>query len=91
MENNIMYFIDDDDFAQFCINPNEIINTVVDGNGVVKYFVDYDFTPMYLNAVKNGIKFCIQDVNSHVNKDGYLGYRTCSKKIDNIERYYGED
>lgn len=91
LHDNIMYFRDDDDFASFCINPNSRVECVANPDGIVRYYNVYDFTKMYLDAIAQGIKFCIQDVNSHVNKDGFLGYRDDTKKIDNIERYYGED
>ena len=90
-QDNIMYFTNDDDFATFCINPQVKITTVKDkdNNDVVYY--DYDFTPMYLDAVAKGTRFCIRDLHSHVNKDGFLGYGLTTKPIDNIERYYGDN
>lgn len=88
---NILYFVNDDDFAVFCIDPQEIITSFVDQNGVVNYGTKYEFSKMYNDALASGKRFCIQDINSHVNKDGYLGFRNATFKIDNIERYYGED
>ena len=86
---NIMYFANDDEFAEFCINPCPVVSQVLVAGKPV-YFENYQFTKQYLDAVANGIRFCIKDLRSHVNKDGLLGYRTCTKPIDNIEIYYGD-
>lgn len=88
---NILYFANDDDFAKFCINPEIQVYKVINPDGVEFLRADYDFTQQYKDAVANGTRFCIQDLASHVNKDGLLGYRSTTKAIDNIERYYGED
>jgi len=90
IHDNIMYFANDSDFAEFCLNPNPVLHEITTPAGVV-LCNDYSFTDAYLNSLAQGIKFCIQDEKSHVNKDGILGYRDCNKRIDNIERYYGED
>ena len=87
LPDNIMYFANDDDFATFCLDPTLKIRNLDDS--CIIY--DYDFSKAYLDAVANGVRFCIKDENSHVNKDGYLGYRGGCKKIDNVERYYSED
>ena len=88
---NIMYFDNDDCFADFCLNPNYVIVTVKCNDGVDRMFADYTFTDAYLNAVKCGKRFCVRDLHSHVNKDGYLAYKSATKKIDNVEKYYGDD
>jgi len=90
-DENIMYFVNDDDFAKFCINPDIQVFTKIDANGNEIMLADYDFTPAYRDALAMGTRFCIKDLSSHVNKDGILGYRNTSKQIENIERYYGED
>jgi len=90
-DDNIMYFTNDDDFAVWCINPEIKICNKVNALGQPIVACDYEFSKQYLDAVNSGKRFCIQDVHSHVNKDGYLGYRNITKKIDNVERYYGED
>lgn len=86
---NIMYFDNDDDFAVFCMNPNIQIYTTKNSFGQDIILATYDFSNQYKNAVTNGIKFCIQDEKSRVNKDGLLGFRNCTKQVSNIEPYYG--
>lgn len=87
---NIMYFDNDDDFAVFCINPKLRVYTVKNSLGNDIMLATYDFSNQYNNAIANGIKFCIKDEKSRVNKNGLLGYRDCTKQVSNIEPYYGE-
>lgn len=88
---NIMYFDNDECFADFCIKPAYIIVTSKCCDGQDRMFADYDFTDEYKNAVSCGKRFCIRDLHSHVNKDGYLAYKSATKKIDNVEKYYGDE
>lgn len=90
-DDNIMYFVNDDDFAVWCMDPEIKVYNELDTLGNPITVCDYEFSKQYLDAVAAGKRFCIQDLTSHVNKDGYLGYRSTTKKIDNVERYYGED
>lgn len=83
---NIIYFNNDDEFINFCINPLVKINT----NEKVPYAY-YDFSDNYYNALKANKKFCIKDENSRIVKDGMVGYRTSTLKVDNLEPYYTDD
>ena len=89
-KNNIMYFANDDSFYDFCINPVMRVCKVISTNGDEILYPDYDFTQAYLDAVAAGVRFCIKDELSRVNKNGLLPVGTSTKRIDNIERYYGE-
>lgn len=89
-EENVLYFNNDDDFSLFCMNPELKTYSRVDNFGNTVYQTYYDFSDDYLNAVNSGMYFCVKDENSHVNKDGILGYKNTSKCIDNVKRYYGD-
>ena len=88
---NIMYFDNDEAFADFCIKPALVIFTSKCSDDIDRMFADYEFTDAYKNAVNCGKRFCVRDLCSHVNKDGYLSYKAATKKIDNVEKYYGDE
>ena len=90
LEKNIIYFDNDEEFGSFCIKPTPVITTIVCDGDECK-FIGSDFSDAYKNALANDTRFCIRDINSHVNKDGYLEYMNCTKKIDNVEQYYGAE
>lgn len=89
-KNNIMYFTNDDSFYDFCIDPVMRVCRDYSTEGEEILYPDYDFSQAYRDALEAGVRFCIMDEFSRVNKNGLLPVGTCTKKIDNIERYYGE-
>lgn len=87
-EPKVMYFKNDDDFADFCINPHIKVYDKTNSLGEPIKVTDYEFTDAYKKAVDNGVYFCIKDLKSHVNKSGLLGYRGTTKAISNVKPYY---
>lgn len=78
-ENNIIYFDNDEEFYDFCVNPEPIIKTSSRG---LKYF-DIDFAEWYKNHVDEATKIVILDDDSTIlRRGGVVSYRTCSKKIN---------
>lgn len=89
-ENNIMYFDNDDSFSDFCINPVMKVCKVISTTGEEILYPDYEFSQAYNDAVDAGVRFCIKDELSRVNKNGLLPVGTSTKRIVNVKRYYGE-
>ena len=78
-ENNIIYFDDDQEFYDLCVNPEPVIKA---GKSGVKYF-DMDFTDWYKSHVDEAAKIVILDDKSTIlRRGGVVSYRTCSKKIN---------
>jgi len=78
---NTMFFDCDDDFCQFCIDPDAVLTD--NGRGFT-----FNFTPWYQDAVNNGTIFIIRDENSQVFKHGAVSYRTITKPVQNLQQYY---
>ena len=83
----ILYFDNDDEFYQFCVNPNLIISEYTKDDGNIGYSVDWDFTDLYKDAISKNTKFIIKDPNSQVCKHGKITYRVNTKPINNVELY----
>lgn len=85
---NILNFSSDNDFYRFCvvpvIVPREYVDTVT---GQPAYYMDFDFSNQYVDAVKNGVKFCINDEDSQIYKHGCVSYRTITKPVENLIEY----
>lgn len=78
-ENNIIYFDNDEEFYDLCVNPEPVIKT---GKSGVKYF-DMDFTYWYKSLVDEATKIVILDDKSTILcRGGVVTYRTCNKKIN---------
>lgn len=82
---NVIYFDTDDDFYNYAVKPNFVVNQ--NPNGGISY--DMDMTDEYKLAVENGKLFCIKDENSAIYKHGCVSCRTLSKDIQNLEPYFG--
>ena len=77
-ENNIIYFDNDKEFYDLCVNPESVIKT---GKSGIKYF-DMDFTDWYKSHVDENTKIVILDDDSTIlHRGGVVTYRTCNKKI----------
>lgn len=81
---NVIYFDTDDDFYNYAVKPNFIVNQ--NPNGRMCY--DMDMTDEYKLAVENGKLFCIKDENSAIYKHGCVSCRTLSKQVQNLEPYF---
>lgn len=79
MGKNIMYFDTDDEFTDFCLNSNPTIIATDTGT-----FYDYDFTPMYNDAIANGVQFMINDDKSKVKKRGCVCRGLITKRVENL-------
>lgn len=78
-ENNIIYFDNDEEFYDLCVNPDPVIKT---GKSVIKCF-DMDFTDWYKSHVDEATKIVILDSHSEIlHHGGVVTYRTCNKKIN---------
>lgn len=83
-KSNIRYFDNDEEFYNYCVDPR--IVPVDSGEGY--YYTTFNFTPQYLDDVKNGYKFMIKDENSTIFKRGCVSYRTMTKRVQNLEQYF---
>ena len=83
---NVIYFDTDDDFYDYAVKPNFIVNQ--NPNGRMCY--DMDMTDEYKLAVENGKLFCIKDENSAIYKRGCVSCRTLSKQVQNLEPYFAD-
>lgn len=85
---NKMYFKCDDDFYQFCvvpvIIPREFVNKLT---GETLYYMDFELSDAYKNALAQNKKFVIKDKNSQIFKHKCVSYRTITKPIENLEEY----
>lgn len=90
-DDKYMYFANDDEFYQYCIDPNPVFNTdeIEKGLSQILSFT-YDFTKAYYKAIEDGIKFVIKDPKSVIAKRGCVNHRTINKPVQNLEPYYGE-
>lgn len=78
-ENNIIYFDNDQEFYDLCVNPEPVIKT---SSRDLNYF-DMDFTEWYKSHVDEATKIVILDGKSTIlHRGGVVSYRTCSKKIN---------
>ena len=81
---NVIYFDTDDDFYNYAVKPNFVVNQNPTGG----MFYDMDMTDEYKLAVENGKLFCIKDENSAIYKHGCVSCRTLSKQVQNLEPYF---
>lgn len=81
MEDNKLYFANDDEFINFVLSsvPEMTLNTKVD-----KYVYDYPFTQNYYDALDRGCVFVITDPLSKVLKRGCVYRGLITKKVDNL-------
>lgn len=78
-ENNIIYFDNDEEFYDLCVNPEPVIKT---GKSGVKYF-DMDFSEWYKVHVDEATKIVILDDDSTIlRRGGMVTCRTCNKRIN---------
>ena len=78
-ENNIVYFDNDEEFFDFCVNTELVIKTSVKGT----LYYDMDFTEWYKSHVDEATKIVILDSHSEIlHHGGVVTYRTCNKKIN---------
>lgn len=85
---NTLYFTSDNDFYRFCVVPVIVTREYVDTvTGKPAYYMDFDFSNQYRDAVEKGMKFCIKDEDSQIYKHGCVSYRTITKPVDNLLQY----
>ena len=78
-ENNIVYFDNDEEFFDFCVNTELVIKTSAKGT----LYYDMDFTEWYKSHVGEATKIVILDDDSTIlRRGGVVTYRTCNKKIN---------
>ena len=78
-ENNIVYFDNDEEFFDFCVNTELVIKTSAKGT----LYYDMDFTEWYKSHVGEATKIVILDSHSEIlHHGGVVTYRTCNKKIN---------
>ena len=86
IKGNIIYFDNDNEFYDFAVIPQLITK---DGDKS-KYF-DFELSPQYHKALKEGKKFCIKDEDSKILKHAAVSYRTITKDIENLEPWFEDD
>ena len=88
---NVMYFDTDDDFYQFCVDPEIIPKEYINKDGQIAYYGDFNLSQAYNDAINNSTLFVIRDKNSQILKhNGVVSYRTISKKVNNVQPWYYE-
>ena len=88
-ESKFKHFKDDNEFCQFAIDPNLVINTdrcVIDGKNISSY--DFKFTDSYNKAIEDGTLFVIDDKKSLINKRGAVTIKLITKPIENLNVDY---
>jgi len=80
MNNKILIFQDDDEFIEFAINVTPVITMSTDGHS----FYDFDYSPAYMDCIKNNKQFNILDELSNIKKRKELNYRLIVKPISNL-------
>ena len=82
-ENNKMYFVNDDEFTDFCLCKDyEVFHDDITN---LDYY-DFPYTYAYDDAVKNNMVFIIEDPNSKITKRGCVCRGFITKKVSNLER-----
>lgn len=88
---DIIYFNTDNDFYKYCVEPKLVKVEYINSIGETNSYIDFNFTPGYLEDVKNNKIFIIRDKNSQIIKhNNTVSYRTISKKVNNVKPYYYE-
>lgn len=82
-EGKIIIFDTDDEFTRFCLNPNPTFTPFMI-DGVKRYSYDFDFSPRYLDALKNGYKFKINEENSLIYKHKAVSRGFITKPVKNL-------
>ena len=87
--NVIIYFDNDEEFYEFCVDP-KLIPIAYKSNisNSTKYYVDFNFSEEYKKAISEGKRFIIKDQNSQILKHGEISYRTITKRIDNLDPFF---
>jgi len=85
-----IYFNNDDEFYAYSVIPKIFDVKYIGEDGVERYHTDFNFTPHYLNEVKNGTIFVIKDEDSNICKHGGVSYRTIFKEVPNLEPWFEE-
>lgn len=77
----IIIFKNDDDFEAFCLKPN--YDLMKDEETGMPYY-NTAFNDLYLDEVKNGTLFCIDDQNSNIRKRNSVTKGVVSKRVENV-------
>lgn len=83
---NRIIFVDDDEMLDFCVIPDF---KLVKNEETGKEYYDWFYTDDYIDAQAANTQFFIRDKNSKILKDKLIGYRGCTRPIDNV--YYDFD
>ena len=83
-KDNIIYFDSDDEFFSFCVVPHLVLREGKHGK-----YTDFNFTKNYKEELDKGTRFCIKDENSLITKRGMVTLGIESKKVDNLEPWFG--
>lgn len=83
-KNNTIYFDSDDDFFAYCVDPRPVIR-----EGKHGMYIDFNFTKKYQKDLDEGIRFCIKDENSLIEKHQMVTFMTESKEVKNLDPWYG--
>lgn len=83
-----LFFNSDDEFYKFCVVPEIIPVEYINQAGETKYYMDFNLSNAYNDAISQGKKFIIKDPNSQIFKRQAVSYRTITKPIQNLEEYF---
>lgn len=87
---NVLQFDNDDEFDQYCIIPKLVKKSYVNKAGNNSEYMDFDFTPEYIDSVNNNDAFIIKDRQSNTLRRNCVSYRTIAKKVKNLYPWYYE-
>lgn len=88
IKSNIIYFNSDDEFYQFCVVPKLVVMETTDENGNVSHYTTFDFSYAYKKALADGNMFVIKDEDSNIFKNGCVSYRTITRPVSNLKKYF---
>ena len=84
IKGKIIYFDNDQEFYDYCVNP-ALIPVKFNLNGIDGCYYTFNFTPQYDKAIEDNMTFIIKDDESKICKRGAVSVNTITKEIQNIE------
>lgn len=83
IKDNVIYFLNDKEFYDACVNPNVKIHQSQDNT----FYYDIEFTAFYKNAINSGKTFIIKDEDSIIFKHQAVHLRGVTAEVENLKRY----
>lgn len=85
---NVIYFKNDDEFYNFCVDPSIVFVNTKDENDMPVSYTTFNFTNDYTNALNNNTMFMICDEDSVITKHGAVSLGFHTHDVSNLVPYY---